>query len=99
MIISIDKDKLIEPLRHVVGVSEKKQTMPILGNILFRTDGQGLLMVSSDLEVEISTRIEYQTEETLECITFLMEDRIKFIGRILLSACGYICRTVREDQN
>ena len=31
MIISIDKDKLIEPLRHVVGVSEKKQTMPILG--------------------------------------------------------------------
>ena len=38
MIISIDKDKLIEPLRHVVGVSEKKQTMPILGNVLLRAN-------------------------------------------------------------
>lgn len=66
MIIKIQKGKLIEPLKNLVGVAEKKQTMPILGNILFRTDGQNLLMVGSDLEVEISTRVEYQTNETLD---------------------------------
>ena len=66
MIIKIQKQKLIEPLKNLVGVAEKKQTMPILGNILFRTDGQDLLMVSSDLEVEISTRVEYQTDEVLD---------------------------------
>ena len=65
MIIKIKKEKLIEPLKNLVGVAEKKQTMPILGNILFRADGQGLLMVGSDLEVEISTRVDYQTSGEL----------------------------------
>ncbi len=65
MIIKIQKEKLIEPLKNLVGVSEKKQTMPILGNILFRVEGNSLLMVGSDLEVEISTQIEYETHEEL----------------------------------
>ena len=37
MIIKIDREKLIEPLKNIVGVSEKKQTMPILGNVLITT--------------------------------------------------------------
>ena len=55
MIIKIDKDKLIDPLKNIVGVAEKKQTMPILGNVLFRTlkGSQSLLLVASDLEVEV----------------------------------------------
>ena len=57
MIISIERETLIEPLKHMVGVSEKKQTMPILGNVLIRGTGKALLLVSSDLEVEISTEI------------------------------------------
>ena len=28
MIISIQREKLIDPLKQIVGVSEKKQTMP-----------------------------------------------------------------------
>ena len=59
MIISIERESLIEPLKHMVGVSEKKQTMPILGNVLFRGSGDSLLLVSSDLEVEISTEITH----------------------------------------
>ena len=39
--------------------------MPILGNILFRVESGNLLMVGSDLEVEISTHVEYQTEGEL----------------------------------
>lgn len=65
MIIKIQKEKLIEPLKNLVGVAEKKQTMPILGNILFRVESGNLLMVGSDLEVEISTHVEYQTEGEL----------------------------------
>ena len=66
MIISIDKDKLIEPLRHVVGVSEKKQTMPILGNVLLRANNGKLLLVSSDLEVEIAAEINYPFDGQIE---------------------------------
>ena len=66
MIIKIEKDKLIEPLKNLVGVAEKKQTMPILGNVLFRADHGSLLLVASDLEVEISTRVDYQSEGALD---------------------------------
>ena len=66
MIISIDKDKLIDPLRHVVGVSEKKQTMPILGNVLIKATNGKLLFVSSDLEVEISAEIDYPFDGQME---------------------------------
>ena len=59
MIINIDRQQLIEPLKYIVGVSEKKQTMPILGNVLVRGDGDGLILVASDLEVEMSTKIAY----------------------------------------
>ena len=59
MIISFDKEKLIEPLKNIVGVAEKKQTMPILGNVLLRSlEGGRILVVASDLEVEISADID-----------------------------------------
>jgi DNA polymerase-3 subunit beta len=66
MIISIQREKLINPLKQMVGVSEKKQTMPILGNVLLRSEGGLLLLVSSDLEVEVSTLIAYETEEGVD---------------------------------
>ena len=62
MIISIQREKLIDPLKQMVGVSEKKQTMPVLGNVLLRSGEGSLLLVSSDLEVEVSTSIPYETE-------------------------------------
>ena len=65
MIIKIDRDKLIEPLKYIVGVSEKKQTMPILGNVLIKATDNSLTLVASDLEVEMSTKIEYTTAESL----------------------------------
>ena len=66
MIISIQREKLIDPLKQMVGVSEKKQTMPILGNVLLRSGGGSLLLVASDLEVEVSTSISYETEDKVD---------------------------------
>ena len=66
MIISIHREKLIEPLKQMVSVSEKKQTMPILGNVLLRSKKGLLLLVASDLEVEISTTIPYETGEGID---------------------------------
>ena len=63
MIISIQREKLIDPLKQMVGVSEKKQTMPILGNVLLRGGENSLLLVSSDLEVEVSTVIQHEIGE------------------------------------
>ena len=65
MIIKIDRGQLIEPLKCIVGVSEKKQTMPILGNVLIRGNGDKLILVASDLEVEISTEIAYSVSDSI----------------------------------
>ena len=77
MIIKIGRDLLVEPLKNIVGVSEKKQTMPILGNILMRNCGGKLRLVSSDLEVEISTIIEYECDGKLN--TTLTTNKLLYI--------------------
>jgi len=66
MIISIQREKLIDPLKQMVGVSEKKQTMPVLGNVLFRSQKESLLLVSSDLEVEVSTLVSHEGGEDFD---------------------------------
>ena len=65
MIIKIDREKLIDPLRNIVGVSEKKQTMPILGNVLVTSRSGKLRLVASDLEVEVSTDIDFDSVEEI----------------------------------
>ena len=58
MIIEINKNQLTDPLKNITSVSEQKQAMPILGNLLFKSEGGSLLLVASDLEVEIAYRTE-----------------------------------------
>jgi len=57
MHINIRRDELIKPLSIVAGVVERRQTLPILSNILVRTDGKNLTLTATDLEVEISTHL------------------------------------------
>ena len=66
MIITLDKKLLIEPLKAVTGVSEQKHSMAVLGNVLIKISGGELLMVCSDLEVEVSARINCDVEESIE---------------------------------
>jgi len=66
MIIALDKKLLIEPLRVVIGVSEQKHSQPVLGNVLFKISEGELLMVCSDLEVEVSATIACGVNENLE---------------------------------
>jgi len=65
MIIKIDREKLIDPLKNIVGVSEKKQTMPILGNVLITTRSGKLRLVASDLEVEVSTDVDFDSSDEI----------------------------------
>lgn len=57
MNISITREVLINPLGIVAGVVEKRQTLPILSNILLRHDGDSLEITGTDLEVEITAHI------------------------------------------
>ncbi len=58
MFIEIEKNRLMRPLALVTSVVEKRQTLPILSNIFLRLEDSVLTLTGTDLEVEISFRIE-----------------------------------------
>jgi len=57
MNINIQKEILEQPLSQIIGVVEKRQTLPILGNVYLELSNNRLTLVGSDLETEITTRV------------------------------------------
>lgn len=55
MKIALDRDALLKPLQMVVGVVERRQTMPILANVLIQVTHDNLTIMATDLEVELSS--------------------------------------------
>lgn len=53
MKLSLARETLLKPLQMVIGVVEKKQTLPILSNVLLQTRGHDLSIIGTDLEVEL----------------------------------------------
>ena len=56
MKFSIQREKLLQPISQVVGVVERRQTLPVLANFLIAArDGQ-LSITGTDMEVELITK-------------------------------------------
>ena len=55
------REALLAPLQAVVGVVEKRQTMPILGNFLLSAADKVLSVTATDLEVELMAEREMIT--------------------------------------
>lgn len=53
MKFEINREILLKPLQQVAGVVERRQTLPILSNILMQLDGNKLSLTGTDLEVEM----------------------------------------------
>lgn len=53
MDITVQREALLKPLQAVSGVVEKKQTLPILSNVLLTIKENKLLLTGTDLEVEL----------------------------------------------
>ena len=53
----ISRDALLKPLNLVAGVVERRQTLPILANVLLVLDGDHLSLTGTDLEVELVGRV------------------------------------------
>lgn len=62
MNISINKEELIIPLQQVIGAVEKKQTMPILSNVLFKSNAEKLQIIGTDRELELSSSININND-------------------------------------
>ena len=53
MQFSIQREALLKPLQRVVGVVERRQTLPVLANLLVRVADSTLSLTGTDLEVEM----------------------------------------------
>src|SRR5262245_18302344 len=53
MKFSADRETLLTPLQAVMGVVERKQTMPVLANVLLASRNGRLTITGTDLEVEL----------------------------------------------
>ena len=60
MKFSIARDALIKPLNLVAGVVERRQTLPILSNVLLVLEDKTLSLTGTDLEVELVGRVELE---------------------------------------
>ncbi len=58
MKFTISRDALLKPLNLVAGVVERRQTLPILSNVLLALEGDRLSLTGTDLEVELVGRVQ-----------------------------------------
>lgn len=58
MKISIERAALLKALGHVQSVVERRNTIPILSNVLIGADGETITLVATDLDIEVSESCE-----------------------------------------
>ena len=57
MRLQTQREQLLKPLQDVIGVVERRQTLPILSNVLVVAQENELILTATDMEVELSSRI------------------------------------------
>lgn len=74
----LNRELLLTPLQQIVSVIEKRQTMPILANILFKLENKQLTLTGTDLEIQIVVNIPLESD---------IEGSITIPARKLLDIC------------
>jgi DNA polymerase-3 subunit beta len=59
-LLKINRDTLLKPLQSVIGIVERKHTLPILSNVLIEKRQNTLTLIATDLEIQISAQIFHE---------------------------------------
>jgi DNA polymerase-3 subunit beta len=62
MKFSIQRESLLQPISQVVGVVERRQTLPVLANFLISTRNGRLSITGTDMEVELIASVEAKVD-------------------------------------
>lgn len=63
---TIKREDILAPLQHVIGAVERRQTLPILGNVLFKSTVGDLSLTATDLEIEMVAKVTADTSEDFQ---------------------------------
>ena len=74
-------EELLEPLQTVIGVVEKKQSLPILSHVLIQLKDQVLTLTTTDMELEISASNKIKNTEEIN-FTIYAKDLIDIARKL-----------------
>lgn len=60
MKLQVGRNELLSALQSVIGVVERRQTLPVLSNFLLETRDDELIVTGTDLEIELESRARVQ---------------------------------------
>lgn len=66
MEITVKKEDIVSALNTTLGVVEKRQTLPILANVLFEVEDNVFKLTATDLESEVTTSGPLSSIESAE---------------------------------
>ncbi len=84
MKFSIEREQLLQGLQNVIGAVERRQTLPVLGNVLLEAETGHLSLTTSDTEIELRCQLGLQVD---------VNGAITVPARKLLD----ICRSLPDD--
>ena len=100
-LVKAPRDALLRPLQVVGGIVERRQTLPILANVLLRRDGERLSFTATDLEIQIETGADLcsgkdsaattvSARKLLDILRALPDDEVNLslLNRRLTVQCG-----------
>jgi DNA polymerase-3 subunit beta len=77
--LKIKREHILQPLQMVVGVVERRHTLPILSHVLIKITGNKLTITATDLEVQLSASVDLDEA--------LPDEEFTLPGRKLLDIC------------
>lgn len=63
MRFTVSRETFLKPLQSTAGVVDRKQTLPVLGNLLLVVNGERLSVTATDLEIEMVAHCELESGE------------------------------------
>ena len=63
---TIKREDLLAPLQNIIGAVERRQTLPILGNVLFKSTGGDLSLSATDLEIEMVSSVVTESSDDFQ---------------------------------
>lgn len=88
MKFSVPRETLLTAVQHVIGAVERRQTSPILGNLLFEAHNESLRITGSDTEIELQILVDMHLDA---------EGDVTVPARKILEICRYLPDSARVD--
>ncbi len=68
-LVKTNKDTLLKPLSVIVGIIERRNTIPILSNVLIKKEAERISFYATDLEIQITTHADFGIGQSNQSMT------------------------------